>query len=129
VTGARARTDPTIGAQFQMAIFTWRWGHHDTYRLTRTEMGWTVTFFDMEGACDKGARPVLYDSLRHDSVDYPADLPGWLEHLWDEAKEKRLSARQVQASLNALAKWVSRVECGKPKGSRWSSYKGSVHMP
>ena len=125
----RERADPTLNAQFQMPLFTWRWGHPDNYLLTRTSTGWAVTFFDVSGPCDKGGRPLLYESLKHDGVDYPSDLPGWLEHLWDEAKEKRLSKRQVQASLTKLAKWVSGVEYLKPRGPRWSSYKGSVFMP
>ena len=125
----RTARDPTVGMEFDMPIFTWRWGHADVYKLTRTDSGWIVTFLDVHGPCDKGGRPLLYESLRHDGIDYPADLPGWLEHLWDVARERRLPARRLQTAIRAVANWVSEVEFRKPKGSIWSAYKDSVFMP
>ena len=122
-TAEPSRTDPTIGADFTLHVWPKRFFSRDrlTFRLTRNEMGWRVSQWQ-SGDCDKGAGPLLYELLHHDSVDYPASLPERLEHLWESARNEPLSRRQVQAALNALSKWIDKIEFGKPARGFWLHY-------
>lgn len=114
--------DQTIGDQFTFAVYSRRWGHSDHYRLTRTETGWQVGFKMIGGPCDKGGRPFLFENFRQDNIQHPSDLPGWLEWLWEQAKDQGLSHEQVQAALQQLADWVSTVEKSSPDGGVWTGH-------
>lgn len=114
--------DQTIGADFTFRVFSKRWGHDDTYRLQRTANGWTVAHLMINGPCDKGGRPFLFENLRHDSIHFPAGLEGWMEWLWDQAASQGLDQQKVQAALQQLAEWVSTTEQNAPSGGVWEGY-------
>lgn len=114
--------DQTIGEQFEFRVFSRRWGHHDTYSITRTLLGWDVNHFAIGGPCDKGARPFLFDNFRQDSIQHPHRLDGWFEWLWDQAESKGLSKEEVQEALNELSTWVSETEQNVPSGNTWRGY-------
>jgi len=114
--------DITIGSEFELKIFTRRWGHEDFYQIKRIETGWYVGHISISGECDKSGHPFLYENLRNDGVNYPKDLPGYFEWLWEQAAERGMTAEEVQASINELAKWVSLCEKESPKGI-WEGYK------
>jgi hypothetical protein len=65
----------------------------------------------------------LFANLEQDSVNYPHDLCGYMDYLWHTVKEQRLRPRDIQAKLNILGKWISRVELSSPKGI-WRDYNG-----
>jgi len=114
--------DQTIGEEFEFSVYSRRWGHNDVYAVTRTEYGWEVNHLAIGGPCDKGARPFLFENLRHDSIQYPNGLGGWFEWLWDQAESKGLSKEQVQEALHELAAWVSETEHNVPTGDAWRGY-------
>lgn len=114
--------DVTIGNEFTFRVYTRRWGHDDTYRLTRTETGWKVDHKMIGGPCDKGGRPTLYMNFQQDSVQYPSDLGGRLEWLWRRAAKDGLSHEEVQTALQQLADWVSSVERTAPSTGLWEGY-------
>lgn len=108
--------DQTIGAEFDFSVYSRRWGHEDSYRITRTEDGWFVKHAGIGGPCDKQGKPYLFKNLSQDHINYPAALPNYLERVWDEASNEGsgLTKHQVQRALNRLAKWVSETERGTP---------------
>jgi hypothetical protein len=108
--------DQTIGKQFDFNVYTRRWGHEDRYYITRTEDGWDIEHQTYNGSCDKTGSPLLFDAMRHDSVNYPESLGEYLEWLWYRAKEDGLSSDEVQESLNQLSSWVSLTEKYSPRG-------------
>ncbi len=117
---AQARsTDTTIGQEFRFQVFSHRWGHEENYKLKRTETGWYVEFMAISGPCDKTGAPYLFENLRHDSIQYPAELGMWLEWLWRQAQDKGLTAQEVQEALDQLSKWVIHVEKERPQGPAW----------
>lgn len=108
--------DQTIDHEFKFRVYSRRWGHYDTYTIKRTVEGWNISFM-AEGAKSKeDGSPGLYKCLNHDSINYPEELPGYLEWLWRKAEERGLSHKEVQASLDALAEWVSNCEKTTPRG-------------
>ncbi|EJR35136.1 MULTISPECIES: hypothetical protein [Bacillus cereus group] len=109
-------TDQTIGHEFEFNVYTRRWGNYDHYKITRIESGWHLSHLSYTGDCKKDVSPILYESFRHDSINYPESLPGYFEWLWDQAQEEGLSHDAVQQSLNELAEWVSLCEKGSPSG-------------
>ena len=106
--------DHTMNATFQFRVYSLRWGHHDTYQVTRTPSGWRVDHLAINGDCDKTGHPVLFANLRQDTIAYPARLGSWFEFLWDRARDEGLTHDQVQHALNQLAEWVSVTEKASP---------------
>lgn len=115
--------DVTIGETFELKVFSTRWGHHDTYRLTRTDEGWEVRFHSIGGRCNKRGEPYLFENLEHDLIEYPHDLGGWLEWLWMQAHDRGLGTAQVQQALTELTDWVEAVEKAAPREGTWKGYK------
>lgn len=114
--------DQTIGETFEFRVYSRRWGHEDTYRLTRTGEGWRIRFMEPPLDCDKGGRPYVFQQLDHDSIVYPRDLDGFFEWLWERAREKGLSKERVQEAITQLADWVSQTERSVPGGDVWRGY-------
>jgi integron cassette protein len=113
--------DQTLNIKFNFEVFGRRWGHTDTYKLTRTKSGWIVAHMQEVTAGRDGrvgGKPGtgLFNLLDHDSINYPEELPGYLEWLWERAAEDGLSREQVQEALTMLANWVSLVEKNSPTG-------------
>jgi hypothetical protein len=114
--------DQTIGHEFRFDVYSRRWGHDDTYRVIRTETGWV--FQHMMGPIPTGKdgrvggrmNSGLFDMLDHDSINYPEELPGYLQWLWERAAENGLTHDQAQEGITALAEWVSIVEKSSPGG-------------
>ncbi|WNB93421.1 hypothetical protein [Bacillus sp. NEB1478] len=108
--------DVTIGNTFNLKIFSKRWGHDDLYKLVRTPEGWNFSFLSYDGPCDKQGIPFLYKALKHDSISYPIDLPGFLEWLWDQAEEQGLSKDEVQSAMDDISEWIRVCEVNTPRG-------------
>ncbi|MDP8221356.1 MAG: hypothetical protein P9X26_08420 [Candidatus Stygibacter frigidus] len=120
----KANNDPediTMNHEFYLNIYTRRWGHDDKYKITRNEGGWFIGNISLNGNCDKTGSPYLYENLRHDLVNYPHSLPGYLDFLWDQASEQGLSHEGVQEALDQLSSWIKTCEIESPKGI-WESY-------
>lgn len=119
--------DKTIGHKFDFKVFSRRWGHEDQYSITRTPTGWIVKWLG-EIACGRDGRvnrepsTGIFELLDHDSINYPEELPGYVEWLWERAAEDGLSPKDVQDAINCLADWVSLVERNSPTGI-FSHYK------
>lgn len=114
--------DQTIGKKFKMDIYSCRWGHTDLYHLERTKQGWKVFSNSSGGECDKSGKPFLFDILKNDLINYPKDLVGYLEWLWDQAQQQGLTHNEVQDALTELAEWINMCEKGSP-GEIWEPYR------
>lgn len=114
--------DQTIGHEFTFRAYSRRWGHYDTYQIKRTETGWNVSHISIGGGCDKDGKPYLYENLNHDSINYPEELPGYMEWLWNRAQEQGLRHDEVQSAFDQLSEWVSICEKNSPSGI-WEGYK------
>lgn len=108
--------DQTLNNKFKIKIFSRRWGHKDSYTLTRTATGWDVSHLTYVGECNKSGQPTLLDSLKHDSINFPEDLGGYLEWVWERASEDGLTHDEVQEALDQLGEWISLCESSSPKG-------------
>lgn len=110
--------DQTLGKTFNFKIYTRRWGHHDSYKLTRTEAGWHLKgkFGYLDGDCSPNGQPYIFKMLEHDFVNYPNDIGGYLEYLWSQSKEQGLSQSKVQESIDELSRWIEICESSTPKG-------------
>ena len=114
--------DQTIGWEGTFRVYTRRWKHDDTFRFRRTASGWAIAFMTEPVECDKTGHPGLFEQLRHDSIQYPHDLGGWLEWLWMQAQKKGMTGEELQTALQQLADWVSQTEASVPKGKFWKGY-------
>lgn len=101
--------DHTMGDEFTFRVWTRRWGHYDTYHLTRNEEGWYVRFISKFGQGDRSGEPALQHALTHDSVSFPRTLDIKMT-IWEQAKNLGLTHDEVQAAINEVAEWVSETE-------------------
>ena len=107
--------DSTIGVEFDLRIYTNRWGHYDMYSVKRTENGWVIdgaSTFRVNNA-NKSGDPALFKALEHDCVNYPQQTGELLEHIWYKA-ENGASKEEVQKYLNDFAEWISICEKTTP---------------
>ncbi|WP_139489915.1 hypothetical protein [Brevibacillus dissolubilis] len=107
--------DQTIGDEFEFRIYSNRWGHHDLYRLTRTENGWYINHLSYRGEDGLYDNKVLYASLRHDSISFPTNVDSYLASIWEIAKIEGLTHNEVQEMLNRVADWISQTEMNAPR--------------
>lgn len=109
--------DTTIGKEFELKIYTRRWGHYDTYKVIRTEDGWEVKglMIANSGKCDKSCSPYLFNNLKHDTVCYPHQIGEFMEYLWDKAAEG-LTEDEVRECFEMLSEWISSCEMNTPRG-------------
>jgi hypothetical protein len=114
--------DQTIDHEFSFRVYSRRWGHDDKYEVKRTSEGWEIRYFVIGGLCNKKGQPFLFENLDHDGINYPEELPGYMQWLWDQAKEQGLSHEQVQEALDQLSNWVSLCEKNTPKDV-WEGFK------
>jgi hypothetical protein len=106
--------DQTLGATFEMQIYSRRWEHNDRYTLIRNEDGWHVSHMTYSGETGKNALGVLIPSLRHDSIVYPYNLGDVMTDIWNQAAEDGLSQQEVQSMLNDVAEWINATEKSYP---------------
>ena len=114
--------DVTIGHSFSLVVYSRRWGHEDRYTIVRNEKGWVISNISIGGQCDKAGRPYLFENLDHDSINYPEELPGYFDWLWQQAEEEGLSHEQVQEALNQVGGWITLCERNSPRGI-WEGFK------
>ncbi|MDP8239848.1 MAG: hypothetical protein P9X24_12225 [Candidatus Hatepunaea meridiana] len=107
--------DVTIGEEFEFKVYSDRLGYKDVYRLKRTDIGWYINYFGIEGQCDRSGFPILYRNLQHDSIQYPQQLEDWIEQIWFKAKDEGLTKEQVQKALDDIAEWISKIEKLAPR--------------
>ena len=106
--------DSTIDEEFNMNIYTRRWGHYDTYTVMRTSTGWRFSFRDTVD-CDKECKPGLFDALEHDLVSYPYNIGELIEWVWNKAAEGA-TKQAVQQAIDDIAEWISTCEKSVPRG-------------
>jgi hypothetical protein len=113
--------DATIGHEFTFEVFCRRWGHPDRYRVKRTASGWIFGYMQelptgRDGRVAGKNGTGLFHLLDHDSINYPEELPGYFEWLWEQAAERGLTHDGVQEAVSQLAEWVSLCERESPAG-------------
>ena len=91
-----------------------RQGHNDLYKIRRTANGWHVKHSRIEGDCDKTGKPYLFNNLAQDYINYPHDLGGYMEWLWDKSAD--MSKEEIQEQLDQIGKWIRETEGASPAG-------------
>ena len=114
--------DITIGDEFKIRVYCRRWGHYDIYTIKRTLDGWEIKFISPFRKCNKKGEPHLFEMFKNDSINYPADLGGYIEWLWDKAHDCGLTHEEIQKAFDELGEWISICEKNSPTGI-WESYK------
>jgi hypothetical protein len=90
--------------------------------VERTDYGWIVEHAGVGGPCDRAGEPYLFQGLKHDSINYPADLGGYTERLRGQAHDRNMPDAEIEWHLDVLAGWIETVEKAAPTGL-WSGYK------
>lgn len=113
--------DVTLGSEFAMKIYGRRWQHRDTFHVTRTADGWAFRYMGVKKQGGRDARvggapgTGLCELLDRETINYPEELPGYFEYLWESGADG-LDQAGVQAALADLAEWISECEARSPRG-------------
>lgn len=99
-----------MSSRFTFTVKSPRWDGSDTYRLDIHAGGWTVDHIAINGECDKQGNPYLFENFDQDSITYPSGLNLEMELLFEYARDKSLSDREIQNRLDRLAQWVTGVD-------------------
>lgn len=106
--------DQTLGIEFKFTVYSRRWGHSDTYRITRNAKGWYVEHLFLKGQCDQSGCPYLFDILEHDSINYPKSLTKFMNSIW-EYGAMGYPKEVISKKINKIAEWISICEKYTPK--------------
>jgi len=96
--------------EYRFKVYSPRWGHDDTYRLTVNQNGWHVEFLAINGDCDKTGHPYLFQNLNQDSIEYPSGLGFEMNLIYEHAWDGTLSVEEIQRRLDKLGEWVGQVD-------------------
>lgn len=108
--------DHTMGASFEMKLYTNRWGHYDLYQLTRTKEGWYSEFQSYKGedSVNEFGMKTLFTAMEHDSISYPRDVDYYFRGIWNRARDEGLTHEEVQKMIDRVASWISDTERNAP---------------
>lgn len=95
-------------------------------RIEKTGEGWLISASSPGGECDKSGMPWLEDYLRRYVVDYPHDIFGRLEWLWDAAERERMNDIQLQEAIDQLSDWIMTTQKVAPTGGVWDGYAPDI---
>lgn len=95
----------------------------DTYRFIWNEHGWIVlSNLPMNGIsqndriklCDPHGFPFFLNSLDHDYITYPKEVPDYIGYLWKSVRKGELNKNQLQEEMNKIADWINLCEKNRP---------------
>ena len=104
--------DINLEIDFELKIYTNRWGHYDYYDMKRTVDGWYIKGLPAgTGECEKDGKGAFTNLLEHDFVCYPKDGVLYaLEELWKEADTTDMTVEALQEKIRDLSEWIKQVE-------------------
>ncbi len=115
--------DDTLDKAMPFKVFTRRWGHNDTYRITRTVDGWNCSHIAINGSCDTEGKPYLYSNLDQDGVFYPEEgIKYAMSRLWEDADDGIIDFQELSDRLQQIADWISNVEKAVGTQPEWVGY-------
>lgn len=116
--------DNNLNKEFNVNIYSSRWGHDDNYIIKRTVDGWYLTFLMNSGDFDKDGQGAFFDSLEHDSIFFPKEAVSYaLEILWNEADNTNMDIDEIKYKFNQIVKWINEVEkASKKYQPEWCNY-------
>ncbi len=106
--------DINLGIDIHVEVYTRRWGHTDSYTITRTIDGWDVSFYQKITGGKEGE--ALIKTLDHDYVNYPNELGTFMMHLWNRADRDEMSVEELSRHLNDIVEWINICEKNTPEG-------------
>ena len=112
-----------LGKRLTFKVYNRRWGHADTYGITRTIEGWNVSHIT-NGKSEKDGDGTLIANLNHDSIFFPEEGVKYaLSKLWEQAEDGELTLSELQKRLQQVADWISIVEKAVGEGQPdWVGY-------
>lgn len=110
--------DVNLNKKFKFKVFSRRWEHYDTYKVSRTIKGWNVDFLMTGGEGDKKGSAILY-CLQHDSINYPCSVEYMFEAIWNYADGHEIGIDVLESLMNQVAQWISITEKRTPEFDFW----------
>ncbi len=118
--------------QFDVSVFTPRWGHDDTYTVRATRDELTVSAVSKEARCqwvenrdpqwvghNQTIGNPLEKILENDSVYPPTVFVRAVEHAWMAWRDATLDDQQFEIELKELVEWLNAVTKAKPESEFW----------
>lgn len=109
--------DINLNEKLKFEVYTNRWGHKDTYTVTRLYDGWRVENIAIMDTQSPSGEAFI-SMFNQDIVNYPIYFSDIIEELWNIADKTEMSIDELQAKLNDVAEMVSASELATPRWCR-----------
>ena len=112
--------------EYQIQIYTPRWGHNDTYTVSmsrdvmRISMGARAVSCTYVENLDPEWNGDIFQIFVNDHIYAPKIIPDLFERLWLAWRDGQMV--DVQAELEAIADWLNAVTDAKPNTEFWNIY-------
>jgi hypothetical protein len=115
--------------EVELRIFSPRWGHDDTYKVTLTRESMTVTLMPRSATCvwrenrdPEWVGESLETILKNDMIYPPSILSRLFEYVWRSWRNGDIDNAGVARELPALAAWLNEITRTKPDSEFWRRY-------
>jgi len=115
--------------EIDLRIYSPRWGHDDTYRITLEQDRLSI---DMQARhCEANYREnldpewsgePLFHIFRNDSIYAPEVFQRCLEWAWLEWRNGNISDDDIVGEMEQLAEWLNTTTRAKPNSDFWRIY-------
>ena len=112
--------DKCIGEVFELSIYNIRLNSYLIICIKKEKLGWFLCIDDSKGTvkefnCNKSCSPELYEILDIYGINYPNDLKGYFEWLWNASTLYNWGVDQVREEFFELNKWINVCNDLSPK--------------
>lgn len=106
--------------EYNFRIYNNRRKSEITYKIRKTEAGWSFQYIAINGECQPDGKPLFDRNFDQDFICYPSDFHALLEFIWLGLHKNEISSSDAAHKLQELADWVSTCERSKPKWNGFS---------
>lgn len=113
----------------ELEIFSPRWGHDDTYRISFEKDVMEIsmqarkcTLTWVEGRDPEWSGQSLESIMANDHIYPPAITADLFEHAWKAWRSGDINNQQVLEELILVAEWVNIITRAKPQSNFWKKY-------
>lgn len=112
--------DRCLGKTFKLSISDICLNTYLIICIKKEESGWFLYIDDSKSTekgfkCNKSCEPKLYEILDIYGINYPNDLKGYFEWLWNASTVYNLGVEQVKEEFYELSKWINACNDLSPK--------------
>lgn len=120
-------------ADFNLSIFSPRWGHEENYIITLKNDLMTISINGRRAICTyrEGLDPMwsyefgknsLIAIMNNDSIYPPEILPNMFEYVWESWRKGEIDDSFAKEEFEVAVNWLNEITKSKPRTDFWMKY-------